>query len=279
MKINYRQHAARMTVAVSLALFGAQPAFAMTLGSASSFAVLGASTVTNTGPSLIQGNLGVSPGTAVTGFGPGTVSGGSIHAGDAVAAAAHADAATAYAALVAMVSPPANDLTGRDLGGMTLVPGVYHFASSAQLTGVLTLDARGDSNALFVFQVGSTLVTAVNSKVVVINAGTACPGANVYWQVTSSATIGGGSIFAGNILALASVTLTANAAITGSVLAITAAVTMDTDKVSTCNSNNSGGGGRGGHGEKDDDDKDEKGHKHGDKDDREHHDNDKKDRG
>jgi len=198
------------------------------LGSAQSFAVLGASTVTNTGPTIITGDLGVSPGTAITGFPPGTVSGG-IHAGDAVAAAAHSDAVLAYAGLVAMTCD--TDLTGQDLGGLALTPGVYCFSSSAQLTGILNLTGAGP----WVFQIGSTLTTASNSSVLV-NGFPDCGGADVFWQVTSSATLGTGTQFVGNILALISITLTTGANVSGSALALTGAVTMDTNEVSVCSS-------------------------------------------
>jgi hypothetical protein len=125
------------------------------LGAAASFAVLGASTVTNTGNTVVTGDLGVSPGTAVTGFGPpGTVGGGTIHAADALAAQAHADSTTAYNALAGETC--SQDLTGQDLGGLTLTAGVYCFSSSAGLTGTLTLNAQGNANAVFVFKMGST---------------------------------------------------------------------------------------------------------------------------
>src|SRR5512147_1155739 len=127
------------------------------LGSASDFAVLGGSTVTSTGLSVLDGDLGVSPGTAITGFGPGVVS-GAIHAGDPVAAQAQLDLTAGYNTLAAMVCT--TSLTGQDLGGKVLAPGVYCFESSAQLTGSLVLDAQGDPNAVFVFQIGSTLTTA-----------------------------------------------------------------------------------------------------------------------
>jgi hypothetical protein len=113
---------------------------AITLGTAENFAVLGASAVTNTGPTTVVGGLGVSPGTAVTGFPPGVVTGGTIHSDDAASTQAQADAASAYAALAAL--PVTQDLSGQDLGGLTLTPGVYHFSSVAQLTGMLTLDAQ-----------------------------------------------------------------------------------------------------------------------------------------
>lgn len=197
------------------------------LGAAESFAVLGASTVTNTGPSVISGDLGVSPGSAITGFPPGTVL-GTIHAADAVAAQAQASLTTAYNEAAGLT--PTQSLTDINLGGLTLTPGVYFFASSAQLTGTLTLDALGDPNALFVFQIGSTLTTASNSSVVYINGG---QGGNTFWQVGSSATLGTFTMFQGNILALTSITLNTGATIgCGRALAQNGAVTLDSNIVS-----------------------------------------------
>jgi hypothetical protein len=220
-----------MGLLVGAVLFAlAAPALAATapsLGSAQSFAVLAGSTVTNTGLTVVTGNLGVSPGTAVTGFPPGIVIGGSIHAGDAVAAQAQTDLTTAYNNLVGQ--PCNSNLTGQDLGGLTLTPGVYCFNSSAQLTGILTLDAGGNANAVFIFQIGSTLTTASNSSVKLINGGTS---GNVFWQVGSSATLGTGTAFVGNILAFTSITLTTGANVSGRVLARNGAVTMDTNTVS-----------------------------------------------
>jgi len=215
---------------VALAYVPAQGLAAPTpiLGSAGSFAVLAGSTVTNTGPSVIlTGNLGVSPGSAVTGFPPGTVNApGVIHAADAVAATAQSDLTTAYNALAGLA--PTSVLTGMDLGGLTLTSGVYFFASSAQLTGTLTLNAMGDPNAFWVFQIGSTLTTASNSSV--INAGNNA----LYWQVGSSATLGTDTDFSGNIVALTSITMTTDADILcGSALARNGAVTMDTNTIST----------------------------------------------
>ncbi|MEO7004855.1 MAG: ice-binding family protein, partial [Acidobacteriaceae bacterium] len=214
-----------------LTMVSFQPASAQTaptLGTAQSFAVLGASTVTNTGPSVITGDLGVSPGTAVTGFPPGTVVGGSIHAADAVALQAQADNTNAYNVLA---GEACNTTYGvpTDIGGMTLTSGVYCFASSAGLTGTVTLDAQGDPNAVFIFKIGSTLITASNANVLLINGASAC---NVFWQVGSSATLGTGTTFVGNILALTSITLTTNATLSGRALAQNGAVTLDSNIVS-----------------------------------------------
>src|SRR3990172_7360126 len=197
------------------------------LGTAQSFGVLGGSAVTNTGPSVINGDLGVWPGLSVTGFPPGVVViPGTIHAGDAVAQQAQSDVTTAYNALAGMACN--TDLTGQDLGGLTLTPGVYCFSSSAQLTGNLTLDAQGNAQSVFVFQMGSTLTTASNASVVVINGGQHC---NVSWQVGSPATLGTTTAFVGNILALSSITLNTTAIVSGRALARNGAVTLDNNAV------------------------------------------------
>ena len=206
------------------------------LGSASGFAVLGGSTVTSTGLSVLTGDLGVSPGTAITGFGPGVVT-GTIHAGDAVAAQAQSDLTTAYNGLAGLACN--TNLTDQDLGGKTLTPGVYCFSSSAQLTGMLVLDAQGNPNAVFIFQIASTITTGTDASVVMINGGRAC---NVFWQVGSSATLGTGTTFVGNIVAYASITLTTGVSLSGRALARTGAVTMDTDTISA---GDCGGGTRG----------------------------------
>jgi len=203
----------------------------ITLGQASSFGVLAGSTVTNTGPSVVHGNVGVSPGSAITGFPPGTLVGGTMHSADSVALQAQTDLTTAYNVIAG--ETPTQDLTGQDLGGLILTPGVYHFASSAQLSGALTLNALGDPNARFDFQIGSTLTTASLSSVTIINNGGNSDSAdNLYWQVGSSATLGTGTEFLGNILALVSITLTTGATdFEGRALARNGAVTMDSNTV------------------------------------------------
>jgi type VI secretion system secreted protein VgrG len=195
------------------------------LASAQGFAVLGATTVTSTGPTAVKGDIGVSPGTAVTGFPPGTVTGGTI-VGPAAAATAHADAIIAYNSLVA--KPCGTILSGQILGtspsAVTLPPGVYCFNTSAQLTGTLTLSGNG----VYIFQIGSTLTTASKSSVLLANGATA---GNVFWQVGSSATLGVNTAFVGSILAQVSDTVTAGTSVDGRVFAITGAVTLDSNAI------------------------------------------------
>lgn len=208
-------------------VLSAQVQNTITLGTAGQFGVLGASTVTNTGATTITGDLGVFPGTAITGLGSITVN-GTVHQTDAVAQQAQSDASTAYTALAAL--PHTTVLTGMDLGGLTLTPGVYFFASSAQLTGNLFLDFLGNPDALFVFQIGSTLTTASGSTVSEINGG---QGANVFFQVGSSATLGTTTSFMGTILADQSITLNTGASIAcGRAVALNGAVTMDNNVIS-----------------------------------------------
>ena len=202
------------------------------LGSAQSFAVLAGSTVTNIGATTITGDLGVDPGLAITGFPPGLVTGGAIHAGDALALEAETDVTAAYDVLASEACT--EDLTGKDLGGLTLTPGVYCFTSSAQLTGALTLDAQGHTDAVFVFKTVSTLTSASNASVKVVNGGGDC---GVFWQVGSSATLGTGTAFVGSILALTSISITTGVTISGRALARNGAVTMDHDVISASSCN------------------------------------------
>jgi len=224
--------ASRLLIAVVLLLIAASPLSAqISLGTAQNFGVLGGSAVTNTGATTVNGNVGVSPGSSVTGFPPGVVVGGAIHSNDAVATQAQNDLTTAYNNIAS--TPCTVDLTGQNLGGLTLTPGVYCFSTSAQLTGALTLDALGNPNALFLFKIGSTLTTASGSSVAIINnGGNSCNKA--YWQVGSSATLGTGTSFTGDILALTSITLTTSANTNGRTLARNGAVTLDTNNVNTC---------------------------------------------
>jgi hypothetical protein len=213
-------------VGVAFSSMGSAQAAAVSvpLGTAGSYAVLAGSTVTNTGPSVIDGDLGLSPGTAVTGFPPGHVN-GTIHAADAAALQAKADLKTAYNSAASEQSP--HPVTG-DLGGQTLTRGVYNSATSLGITGALTLDGQGDPNSVWVFQAGSSLTTATASHVNLINGASPC---NVYWQIGSSATLGTASTFRGSVLALHSITMTTNVTVHGRVLARNGAVTLDTDTI------------------------------------------------
>ena len=196
------------------------------LGSADGFAVLAGSTVANTGPTTVTGDLGVSPGTAVTGFPPGTVV-GAIHPADPTAAGGIADLTIAY-----------NDAAGRtlcpvsvagNLGGQTLTPGLYKSTSSLEISsGDLTLDAQGNSSAVFIFQLASTLTTTAGRQVILIGGAKA---SNVFWQVGSSATLGANSVFVGTIMADQSISLTTGATLDGRALARIAAVTLDSNTV------------------------------------------------
>ncbi|HEU4395526.1 MAG TPA: ice-binding family protein [Planctomycetota bacterium] len=222
-------------VAVGASLAGASlPVLAAggpSLGAARTFAVLGASNVSSTGFTAVTGDVGVSPGTEITGFPPATVAEGALHAADPAATAAHADAQIAYDFLAGMASIPANNLSDTDLGGRTLAPGVYKFNAAAELTGDLVLDANGDSGALFVFQIGSSFTTASNATVRVIRGTANYDKSNIFWQVGSSATLGSGTAFTGNILAYASITLVTGTTMTGNALALNGAVTLDANTV------------------------------------------------
>jgi hypothetical protein len=195
------------------------------LGTASSFAVLGGSTVTNTGPTVVSGDLGLTPGSSVTGFPPGSVVGGAIHVNDSIAMQAQNDLTTAYNNAAGRLNP--TTVSG-DIGGQTFFPGVYNSGSTLMITGSVVLDGQGNSGAVFIFQVGSALTTLSGSHVILINGATP---ANVFWQVTASATLGTGSSFQGNILALQSITATTGATILGRLLARNAAVTLDSNTI------------------------------------------------
>ena len=196
------------------------------LGEAANFTILGGSTVTSTGATIVTGNLGLSPGSSVTGFPPGSVTGGTIHINDALATQAHADGATAFTQLAGEALT--TNLTGQDLGtlGAPLMPGVFHFDTSAQLTGTLILDTGGDPNAAFHFQIGTTLTTASNAAILFINGAST----NVFWQIGTSATIGTDTAFSGTIIADQSITFNTGAGIDGRALAVNGAVTLDTNR-------------------------------------------------
>jgi hypothetical protein len=217
---------------------------APSLGTADPFGVLGASTVTNTGPSTVGGNLGLYPGTSITGFPPGKVL-GTIHDTDAVAQGAQADTTTAYNQ--AAGEAPDVVLPSADVTGLTLTPGVYKKAASVMLdtNGTLTLNGQGNPDSVFIFQVGSTLTTGTNSKISYINGAQPC---DVFWQVGSSATLGTSSLFVGTILANQSISVNDTVTIDGRLLANHGAVTLIDDTITPSDCATSGTGGTGGTG-------------------------------
>jgi len=228
-----RGAAAALGLMGATALTSPSHAQAPSLLTAGSFGVLAGSTVTNTGSTVINGNVGVSPGIGVppliTGFPPGIVN-GATHAADAVALQAQIDDTNAYNVLAGR--PITTNLTGQDLGGKTLIAGVYGFNTSAQLTGTLTLNGQGNPNSVFIINVGSTLTTASGSSISLING---AQGGNVFFRVGSSATLGTSTSFVGDILALTSITLNTSAKIIcGDALAQNGAVTLDTNTITTC---------------------------------------------
>jgi len=197
------------------------------LGAASSYAVLAGAGVSSTGPTIVSGDLGLTNAapTALAGFPPGTVVNGAIHQNDASAIAAYAALSTAILDAAGRTGGTAKS---GNLGGQTLTPGLYTSTSSLAISsGNLTLDAQGNANAVFIFQMASTLTTS--SGLGVILAGGANP-ANIFWQVGSSATIGTSSAFDGTLLASASISLATGATLNGRALAITA-VTLDSNGV------------------------------------------------
>ncbi len=195
------------------------------LGTAAPFAVLaGTPAVTNSGPTTITGDVGIHPAVAVTGFPPGTVN-GTIHMADAVALQAKTDLVTAYNDAAGR---PVTDTNG-SLGGLTLVAGVYNAGGVAlDLTGTLRLDGQNDPNSVWVFQATSSLITASSSSVKLINGASPC---NVFWQVTSSATLGSGSTFVGTIMALTSITMASGVTVNGRALARNGKVTLKNDTI------------------------------------------------
>lgn len=223
------------TISLAVALIAAlalaassRAATSVGLGTANSFAVLAGAGVTNTGPSVINGDLGTSPTPAVTGFGGapnGTVN-GAIHQADALAGQAQADLTTAYDN--AAGQGPVNTLA-TELGGQTLTPGVYNSESGTfGITGALTLNGQGNPDAVFIFKTATTLISAPESQVLMINAAQPC---NLFWQVGSSATLGADSAFVGNILALESIELHSGVTVLGRLLARNASVTLINDTV------------------------------------------------
>jgi hypothetical protein len=197
------------------------------LGSAASFSVLAGSTVTNTGPTTMFGDLGLSPGSSVTGA-PHVL--GQTHVDDAVAIEAKNALTTAYNDAA---SRPSNGSAGTDLAGQVFLPGIRTASSSLLLSsGSVTLDAQGNPNAVFIFQIGTTLITGSNTTVALVNGAQAC---NVFWQVGSSATLGTGTRFVGTVMASATITANTAATIHGRLLAQTGAVNLDTNTITTSN--------------------------------------------
>ena len=205
-----------LAMVVIFALPGAAQAAPVDLATAGPFVVLGGTTVTNTGPSVLNGNLGVSPGTELKGFELPAVVNGVSHATDEVAAQAQLDLTNAYNVAAGQPVLPQNDLSGTDLGERKLGPGIYRYNAAALLTGALTLDAEGDPNAQFVFKIGSQLTTESASSVLLVNGASPC---NVYWQVGSSADLGTTTAFQGNLMALTSISLKNGATVLGRMLA------------------------------------------------------------
>lgn len=189
--------------------------------------VLAGTTVTNIGSTVISGNVGVSPGSSVTGFPPG-LAGGAIHRADSASAQAQTALNIAYNDAA---NRPGGASVAGDLVGRTFTPGIYKSTSSLSVSGDVTLDAQGDPDAVFIFQITSTLITASASRVVLTNDANAC---RVFWQVGSSATLGTNSIFKGNILALTSISVTTGANLEGRALARNGAVTLDTNVIGGC---------------------------------------------
>jgi hypothetical protein len=219
----------KLLLATTLATLGlsvsAQAQAPVPLGGADPFAILAGTAVSNAGTTVVNGDLGVSPGSSVSGFPPGVVN-GTVHPGDAAAAQAQLELAAAY------VNAAAQGVTSTipaELGGTTLPPGVYDSDSGAfDIAGALTLDGQGDGNAIFIFKTAAGLGTSAGSQINLIKSAQSC---NVFWQVGSSATLGPGSVFRGNVLALDDVALGSGGSVDGRLLARNGAVTLDTGPI------------------------------------------------
>ena len=223
---NYFGLLARLGFAALVSVISPAWAQNVSLGTAANFGVLAGSAVTNTGPTVVTGNVGVFPGTSITGFPPGSIVPGSgfQHSADSVAQQAQSDLTAAYTD--AATRPSCTAIAGGLLGGLTLGPGVYCMGAG-NLTGTLTLNGAG----VYIFQMASSLTTASSSSVALINGASAC---GVWWQVTSSATIGTTTAMVGNILALTSITMNTNATLNGRALARNALVSLASNTVTAC---------------------------------------------
>lgn len=228
--MNPLRHLAPAITATTALLLSYQLTAAATvdLGAAATFAILAGSGITNTGPTTVIGDIGSFPDPAMTGFASISLT-GAIHAADAVAQAAQLSLSNAYTD-AATRTPLVSFGPAANLSGMTLLPGIYNSTSSLEFSGTLTLDAAGDPAAFWIFQAGSTLVTAPGSSISLINGADPC---SIFWQVGSSATLGTNSAFNGSIMALTSVTLNTGTTLDGRALALHGAVTMDNAFIAT----------------------------------------------
>jgi hypothetical protein len=225
---NFKKAAMALAIVSIFSLTGltsVNAATSLNLGNANNFSVLAGSTFTNTGSSVINGDIGLSPGTSVTGFPPGTLH-GTQNVANALSVQAQGDLTNAYTNAAGQT--PVSTVS-TELGGSTKTAGVYDSATGTfGITGTLTLNAEGNPNAVFIFKTSSTLITAGSSNIVLANGAQAC---NVFWQVGSSATLGTNSSFKGTILALTSATLTTGAQVEGRILARNGAVTLDSNTI------------------------------------------------
>jgi hypothetical protein len=236
MKKSMFKRATTILLTIMLGLMMITPATAMAatsgpidFGSAESFAVLAHSSITNIGNTTIEGDVGLYSGTSITGFETVTLVGGTIHLTNSTAQQAKADLLVAYNEAAGRTT---TEVLSADLGGRTLTQGVYASPTSIGLTGTLTLDAQGNQDAVFIFKAGSTLTTATNSKVLLINGASA---SNVFWQVGSSATLGTNSDFVGHIMAQDSITVTTDVEIIGKLMVLTGSITLDSDVILSSN--------------------------------------------